>query len=255
MISTLQQPQVSDVLARLHRQARGDLWRFPRLLPALVRHWLSGSFPPPSAFRGLFLPVSPEVGRYLYLLARTLRARRVVEFGTSFGISTLYLAAAVRDNGGGEVVGTEIEEEKALRAHRNFEAARLGDIARVRVGDARKTLAEVKGPVDLVLLDGWKDLYLDVLKLLAPRLRPGAVVLADNIHTFKKALAPYVRYVQDPGNGFVSTTLSLGAGMEYSVFVGSGPRKLPAPEPSWLERTPPPVPDEAVARARRQTGS
>jgi predicted O-methyltransferase YrrM len=74
--------------------------------------------------------------------------------------------------------------------------------------------------VDLVLLDGWKDLYLPVLKLLAPRLRRGAVVLADNIFTFKKALRPYVEYVQSGANGFESTTLRISDGFEFSVYVG-----------------------------------
>jgi len=71
--------------------------------------------------------------------------------------------------------------------------------------------------VDFVLLDGWKDLYLPVLDLLRPKLRPGAVVFADNIFTFRKALAPYVAFVTDRRNGFESTTLPLGHGLEYSV--------------------------------------
>jgi predicted O-methyltransferase YrrM len=93
----------------------------------------------------------------------------------------------------------------------------------VRLGDALETLRDVPEPVDLVFLDGWKDLYLPVLELLKPKLRPGAVVLADNIHTFKKALRPYVEYVQSGSNGFVSTTLSISDGVEYSVCVGRAP--------------------------------
>jgi predicted O-methyltransferase YrrM len=93
-------------------------------------------------------------------------------------------------------------------------------VAEVRLGDALETLQEVPEPVDLVFLDGWKDLYLPVLKLLEPRLRPGAVVLADNIHTFRKALRPYVEYVQSGENGFESTTLSISDGLEYSHYTG-----------------------------------
>ena len=88
----------------------------------------------------------------------------------------------------------------------------------MRLGDARETLRDVPGPIDLVLLDGWKELYLPMLKfLLAPKLRPGAVVLADNIKTFRRALAPYVNYVQSGRNGFASVTLPLADGFEYSV--------------------------------------
>jgi predicted O-methyltransferase YrrM len=98
--------------------------------------------------------------------------------------------------------------------------AGLDDVTDIRLGDALQTLREVPEPLDLVLLDGWKDLYLPVLELLTPRLRPGAVVLADNIYTFRKALRPYVEYVQSGRNGFESVTLSISDGFEYSYYVG-----------------------------------
>ena len=82
-----------------------------------------------------------------------------------------------------------------------------------------KTLANIDAPVDFVLLDGWKDLYVPMIEMLAPKLRSGAVVLADNIFTFKKTLRPYVRRMQDRSNGFASVTLPLGHGMEYSVRI------------------------------------
>jgi predicted O-methyltransferase YrrM len=174
----------------------------------------------PEVARHVYIPVSPEQGRLLYLQARAIDARNVVEYGTSFGISTIYLAAAVKDNGGGKVVGTEIEPSKHARAVANLKQAGLDAIADVRLGDAIETLREVPEPLDLILLDGWKDLYLPVLKLLAPRLRRGAVVLADNIFTFKKGLRPYVEYVQSGANGFESTTLRISDGFEFSVYVG-----------------------------------
>jgi len=166
------------------------------------------------------LPVSRETGRLLYVLARAMRARTIVEFGTSFGISTLYLAAAVRDNGGGAVIGSELEPSKHTRASEHLREAGLDDIASVRLGDAQATLADVAAPIDLVLLDGWKDGYLPILHLLTPKLRAGALVLADNIYTFKRALRPYVEYVQSGQYGFVSTTLDLADGFELSVYTG-----------------------------------
>jgi predicted O-methyltransferase YrrM len=211
--------RVRATLERLHREARGDRWRFVAKAPAIAASYLrGGDFRP--FLTDAFIAVSPEQGRFLYLVARTLNARRIVEFGTSFGVSTIYLAAAARDNGGGRVIGSELEPTKLARARAHLAEAGLAEHADVRGGDARETLADVEGPVDLVLLDGWKDLYLPILHLLTPKLRPGAVVMADNIFTFRKALAPYVDYVQSGRNGFQSTTLRISDGFEYSVYLG-----------------------------------
>src|SRR5262249_50569755 len=135
--------------------------------------------------------------------------------------STTYLAAAVRDNGGGVVVGSELEPTKCAQARANLRAAGLDDVVAVRLGDAQTTLADVEAPVDLVLLDGRKELYLRILHPLTPKLRPRAVVPADNISPFRRSLRPYVEHVQSRTNGFVSTTLSISDGFEYSVYVGS----------------------------------
>jgi predicted O-methyltransferase YrrM len=217
----LNEPAVRSVLDRLHRAAQKDRWKLLRIAPRLVTSILLGKeLPPPSAFKDIYIPVSAECGRFLYLVGRSLGARRVVEFGTSFGISTIYLAAAVRDNGGGKVFGTEIEENKAREATKNLEQAGLAQVSEVLLGDALKTLSGLEAPIDYVLLDGWKDLYMPVLQLLTPKLRKGAVVIADNIFTFRKALAPYVQHVQSGRNGFTSMTLPMGAGFEYSVYVG-----------------------------------
>ena len=167
--------------------------------------------------RDLYVPVSPKQGRLLYLLARARGARRIVEFGTSYGLSTIHLAAAVRDNGGGQVVGTELEPRKVAVARRNLEAAGLSDWAEIREGNALDTLSDPGGPVDLVFLDGFAPLYLPVLELVAPQLSPGAVIVADNLFTFRRQLAEYVAYMRDPSNGFLSIPLFLKDGTELSV--------------------------------------
>lgn len=216
--------RVERVVGRLHEAAKADRPKFLGLLPSVLWARLTGkSFDEvvtPERMKEFYIPISREQGVFTYLTARAIGARTVVEFGTSFGISTLYLAAAVRDNGGGIVIGTEVEAGKHAAARANLEEAGLADLVDVRLGDARETLRETPEPVDLVLLDGWKDLYLPILQLLEPRLRPGSVVLGDNIFTFRKGLRPYVEYLQAAGSHYRSHTLRLADGYEYSVFTG-----------------------------------
>jgi predicted O-methyltransferase YrrM len=136
------------------------------------------------------LPVSRATGTLLYMLARSMRARTIVEFGTSFGISTLHLAAALRDNGGGRLIGSEFEPSKIARARANLSAAGLSDLVEIREGDALQTLArDLRDSIDFVLLDGAKSLYLPILSLLEGRLRGGALIVADNADDSPEYLA------------------------------------------------------------------
>lgn len=164
-----------------------------------------------------FLAVSPAYGRFLYAMARARRATRIVEFGTSMGISTIYLAAALRDNGGGRLIGSELEPAKVARARANLEAAGLADLVEIREGDALETLRTVDGEVDLLLIDGAWSLYLPVLKLIEPRLAPCAAVLGENAFA-----RDYLDYVRDPASGYVSLPLSIDEdrGNEFTVRVG-----------------------------------
>ena len=224
MTPTLDRPEVRAVLDRLHAASKAQ-----RLLlhPFIWKTFLEMAGGKPGSVearsrsaKDLLLPISAEQGRFVYLVARSLQARRVVEFGTSFGVSALYLASAVRDNGGGVVIGSEIEPSKAATARHNLGEAGLADLFELREGDASQTLRDPGGPIDLLLLDGWKELYLPILEMLAPRLRPGGVVIGDNIYTFKSALAPFCAWVRDPAHGFSSVTLPLGDGTEYAVKLG-----------------------------------
>lgn len=165
------------------------------------------------------LPVSPESGRLLYMLARSMRARSIVEFGTSFGISTLHLAAALRDNGGGRLITTEFEPSKVRRASNNIAAAGLSDLVEIREGDALETLArELPERIDLVLLDGAKSLYLRVLTLLEARLGAGSLILADNADWCPE----YLTWVRSPDRGYLSVPFA--EDVELSMRIGSGER-------------------------------
>ncbi len=223
--SGLDDPRVSAVLRRLHHDARRDLFILARLMPVLLlarlRNVPVSTAAKPFVAKG-FLGVFPTVGNLLYLTARAIDARRAVEFGTSFGISAIYLAAAMRDNGG-LFVGSEIEPGKVAVARRNLDEAGLSAFSEVREGDALQTFRDLATPVDLALIDGTKELYLPVLEILKPKLRKGSVVVADNIlqpFFVRKTMAHYVAYMHDARNGFRSTTLPIGAGIEYSVFEG-----------------------------------
>ncbi len=147
------------------------------------------------------LPVSRDTGKLLYMLARATGARAVVEFGTSFGLSTLHLASALRDNGGGRLITSEFEPSKIARARDNLAAGGLSDLVEFREGDALETLAsDLPEAIDLLLLDGAKSLYMDILALVEPRLRTGAVIVADNADH----CPDYLEHVGDPANGYLS---------------------------------------------------
>jgi predicted O-methyltransferase YrrM len=148
------------------------------------------------------IAVSRETGTLLYMLARSAKARNIVEFGTSFGISTLYLAAALRDNGGGRLITTEFESSKVARARKNLTAGGLIDLVEIREGDALQTLnAGLPEAIDLVLLDGAKSLYPEILALLEHRLRPGALVVADDADVNPD----YLARVGSTAQGYLST--------------------------------------------------
>jgi predicted O-methyltransferase YrrM len=217
MANSLQTQPVRDLLDRLFRAAgQDDLRR-----PGIAERYPGGLGQATArdladAYQELYIPVSPEGGRLLYTLIRAARPATVVEFGTSFGISTIHLAAAVRDNGAGRVVSTELNAAKAAQARANLAEAGLSDWVTILEGDARQTLAAVDAPVAFVLLDGWKNLYLPVLRLLEPRLTPGALILADDTISLAAELADYLAYVRDPANGYLSIPFPESDGLEIT---------------------------------------
>jgi predicted O-methyltransferase YrrM len=162
---------------------------------------------------------------FCYHVCRALGARRVVEAGTSFGVSTLFLACAVRDNlrhapAGGPppvVIGTEFEATKARKARMHFAEAGLTGLIDLREGDLRETLVDVEGPIDFMLVDIWTPMARPALALIAPRLREGAVVLSDNTTQFRDAYGEYFEFINDPGNRFRTMTLPFEGGLEFTV--------------------------------------
>jgi len=214
-------PDIQKVLYREHERAKGDDAKLAQVRPKLDAARREGkSFTELGDLypKDTYLSVAPEMGHFLYLTARTVGAKRIVEFGTSFGISTLYLAAAAREEGG-TVISSELETTKIERARANLTEAGLSDHVDLREGDAMATLADVEAPVDLIFLDGWKDLYLPLLDLLEPKLRAGTVVLADNVFTFPQELEGYLASVTSAARPCHSVVLPFSTGLAYSLYM------------------------------------
>ena len=222
-MNTLDTPMLRSILSRLFAEAksadapiRAQLQSFS---PDERQRFMSQARTDYRSFyqqaHALYLPVSQATGRLLYFLARAGRARGIVEFGTSFGLSTLHLAAALKDNGGGRLIGSELFPEKAAQARRNLTDAGLAELVEIREGDALDTLSrDLPASIDLVLLDGAKVLYPDLLRLLEPRLAEGAMIVADNADDSPE----YLAHIRNAENGYVS--LPFGDDVEVSLRAG-----------------------------------
>ena len=213
---TLQDARVASALDRMYSESTEQFARLDELHDVVERVANASAQERADALSDFYLPVTPEAGRLLYSLVRASRPSTIVEFGMSLGISAMHLAAAVRDNGSGRVVTTELSAVKVAAAKKTFAETGLDDLITVLEGDALATLADIGGPVEFVLLDGWKELYLPVTKLLEPLLSAGALIIADN--TSMDDTKPYLDRVRDPGNGYVSVNFPVreGDSMEIS---------------------------------------
>ncbi|WP_454175657.1 O-methyltransferase [Gordonia sputi] len=201
MASTLDTDPVARIVSTLYENARSLTGGFS---PGGPRRPLESSTAAEQAkaAEDRYMAVSPTGARLMYSLVHAARPTTVVEFGMSYGISTLHLAAAVRDNGVGHVYTTELSEKKVTAASTTFADAGLDDVVTILDGDALETLQSVSGEIGFAFLDGWKGLYLPVFRLIEDQLPSGALVLADN--TESPDLIDYLAYVRDPGNGYVS---------------------------------------------------
>jgi predicted O-methyltransferase YrrM len=208
--SLIRDPQIKAVLARMHSERR--------------RHPTGGPLGNTDASQDPFdyedygFSILPEQGNLIYLLCRGLRTKRVAEFATSVGLSTLYFAAAMRDNGGGTVIGSELVPAKVRTARQNLAEAGLADYAEIREGDARDTLRDLGGSVDFILIDGWPSdektsLARQVIEIVAPQLRVGGYLLNDN------AEPDFLDFIRSPANGFLSVTLPIKGQTELCVKI------------------------------------
>jgi predicted O-methyltransferase YrrM len=208
LTNSLDSPLISEVLNRLFDEADAS----EPALDAVAQSDASRLLKSRTGYREFYgllkdvpIPVSRETGQLLYMLTRSTRARNVLEFGTSFGVSTIYLAAALRDNGGGRIITTEFEPSKAARARENLTQAGVIDLVEIREGDALETLAhDLPKSVDVLLLDGAKPLYGDVLERVQRCLRPGSLVLADDA----RYCPEFVKRMRSDAKSYLSAPLA-----------------------------------------------
>uniref|UniRef100_L2FAS3 O-methyltransferase n=1 Tax=Colletotrichum fructicola (strain Nara gc5) TaxID=1213859 RepID=L2FAS3_COLFN len=210
-------PTTIDLLRDLHTQALTE--------PPYV----STDNHPASVALDRFVALEPDKCALVYLLLRAAGARYVVEAGTSFGVSTIWLALAVGQNAGlqnsdGIVIATENEPTKASRAREHWKRAGrdVEKWIRLKEGDLRETLkTDVPEQIDFLLLDIWSALALPTLKVIKTRLKPGALIVADNVVSSKDGYADLIAYLDDPRNRFKTTTAPYSGGLLVAVYTGN----------------------------------
>lgn len=222
---SLNDPKLEALLDRLHAQSDAQDTEIHAHLAQRAREGsLDRERPFDDALHRFFadkmVALERDKAELCYLLCRSLCASRVVEAGTSFGVSTLYLAAAVRDGGapGGVVIGTEYEPAKAEIARAHFQEAGLSPYIELREGDLRETLQQIPGPVDFALIDIW-EVALPALERISPHLRKGALVVTDNTTAYADMYRDYFAFMNDPRNRFATLTLPFDGGLELSVRI------------------------------------
>ena len=220
-MSILNDAKLEALLDALHAQSQGQSGAIDAYFAGRIKEgtlsWDGLDAETTAFFRDKMVALEKDKAEFCYALCRALGARRVVECGTSFGVSTLYLAAAVKDNGGGTVIATEWEAGKAAIARRNFAAAGLASFIDLRQGDLKETLKIIDGPVDFVLLDIWSEAVMPAMVNIAPHLRQGAVVIADNTQSARRGYEAYFAFIADPKNRLRTLTLPFAGGLEMTV--------------------------------------
>ena len=222
MPTVLNDPKLDALLARLHGASKDQE-------PAIQRYYRQERTGPWNGMEARdiafmadkLVALERDKAEFCYMICRAIGARRIAEIGTSFGVSTLYLAAAVRDNGGGTVFAAEREPTKVGIARANYEAAGLAAFIELHEGDVVEACKGFEGPIDFILFDIWIEAVRPMLDILEPRLRPGAVICVDNTGSEwgRKNYAALFEVLEDPAHGFRTMTLPFSGGFELAVKV------------------------------------
>jgi predicted O-methyltransferase YrrM len=167
----------------------------------------------------MLLAVGPESGQLINILARSLKAPQILELGTSYGYSSIWLADAARASGG-RLTTMELADYKSAHARGMSTKAGLADHVDFKVGDAVAMITALPFKLDFVLVDLWKDMYVPCLEAFYPRLNPGAIIVADNmIRPGGEGVAQYAKAIRAKP-GMSSILVPVGSGLEISRFAG-----------------------------------
>lgn len=169
----------------------------------------------------MYLAVPFDTGRFLHITAKAMRARTILEVGSSKGLSTLWLAGALKELGRGQLIGTEFIEAKWQHANRLLEEFELTEYAEIRLGDAFETIPQLQGPYDLAFLDAWKPDYLRLYQTFKPLMRQGGLVIADNMISAHERTREFKSYLDNSAHTD-TVTLPIGSGEEYCYIWHSG---------------------------------
>ncbi|RAR48849.1 putative O-methyltransferase YrrM [Paraburkholderia unamae] len=230
LLRRLHEQSQSEVMARARAQFQGpsEEWltlteEYEMIAPRLRGRFLETLGLSSEDFESsqgtpLSLAVSAETGRFLYNMVLSHRPARILELGSSCGVSTLYLADALRTLGRGTLVATELDAVKCAYLRSHVKAAGVDAWVDLHEGDVFQTVAEFDGTFDMVFIDVWADAYLKLFRQIERLLRPGTIVLADNMYTAEDAVRPYKHYL-DNDPRFSTTTLDFESGVEFTVVV------------------------------------
>ncbi len=203
-MNTISNKETTKTLHRLHKESASEKL-------TIMKGALKGFFRElrPSDMKDAYIAITKEQGEYIYDLLIREKAKNIIEFGTSFGISTIYLGAAAKKNNG-HVITTELLDSKAKIAFQNFKDADVSNYIDLRIGDATKTLQNAPDNIDFLLLDGWNDLYFPLIKLLEPKLKRGAYIYTDNINF--PGSKPFIEYIKSHPEKYKTGRLSENKG-------------------------------------------
>lgn len=228
LLRQLHEQSQAEVMNRARSQFNGSNETFlklaqqydslaPRLRGQFLRtHGLSSEDAESSQGTALSLAVSAELGHFLSNMVLSTQPVRILELGSSCGVSTLYFAEALRTLGRGTVVATELDAAKCAHLRTHVRAADVESYVDLREGDVFRTVSELDGTFDMVFIDVWSSMYLRLFRQIERLLRPGSIVLTDNMYTAEDAVRPYKQYL-DENPRFSSTTLNFESGLEFTV--------------------------------------
>jgi predicted O-methyltransferase YrrM len=217
-MNRLDEPVIAGTLQALHQQAgANDDTVMERVAAAASERQVKTDIELADVLADAYMPIDATNGRLLHLFAAARPPGRIVEFGTSMGLSAIYLAAALSPDEA-PMIATEMESAKVVAAKANLATAGLTDRVEIREGDAFETLADLEVSISLLFLDGWKGLYLPMLQLLEPHLVDGAFVIADDTTLLPKLCRPFLDYVRHPDSNYVAAELPLDDGLEICLY-------------------------------------